>query len=194
MITEEMFLRQFEKISASFNRAISAKNLDIWYEEVESREPEIFLRACYELRYADKFPSFVNFRVAYNSAKESIEAGQPIVRSGCRMCHGGQVLWEKGDYSYAGRCGNCRGEREHDKHTVDPVAIKNDAELVLLLPTQDDDKVVPREAVRELYQFIAEVDSVRESRSDDEIVRSKNLARDRARDTINQCMETQCYE
>ncbi|MGV7222693.1 MAG: hypothetical protein ACQ9MH_14340 [Nitrospinales bacterium] len=201
MITKNSFVKQFDQLSASFNRAMTAKHLDAWYAEVEHRDPRLFLKACHKLKYGERFPNFATFRAAYQEAQASRDQGKPARQNGCKWCHDKLVIWEDGDYTRSGRCRYCYPEGE--VNVIDPKKIDRDPKLNLIKPMHGEEKEIPREALQELMGFISNADfmdsgqaksgnrapQVKIDRSaESEVIsrklRAKNLARDKARDGL----------
>jgi len=185
MITRESFVKQFDQLAASFNRAMSAKHLDAWYEEVEARDPHLFIKACTKLKYGDRFPNFASFRAAYLEARAARDHGKPTVVSGCEWCHEKLVIWEDGDYTRSGRCHFCYPKEM--ANVVDPKKIDADPKLNLIKPMQESDKAIPREALQELLGFLGEDGGIDigQIRTGDEKYRANNRARDMARDQLS---------
>jgi hypothetical protein len=182
MITKESFVKQFDQLSASFNRAMSAKHLDARYEEVENRDPSLFLKACQKLKYGDKFPNFASFRAAFIEAQTARDHGQPARPSGCEWCHEKLVIWESGDYTCSGKCRYCHPDDADN--VVDPKKIDTNPKLNLIKPLQEADEPIPREALQELMSFISGdgMMSSGQLKTGDEVFRANNLSRDHARD------------
>jgi len=151
MILEEQFQKEFDKIAASFGRNWQKKHIDEWYQEIQERDPEIFKKTCYKLRYGLKFPTFGMFQETYMEMKTQANIGKKIDQ-GCDLCVNRMVIWEEGDKGYSGHCSICY---ETDIKTIDPHLIAGNPKLKLHLKAPASDSYVSSQAVIALCQLIS---------------------------------------
>jgi hypothetical protein len=74
MITDDLFINEFEKLASAFGTTKSKDVCSKWLDEFQELEPEPFKKAMHRCQYGDRFPNWVMFRQQYRNCLPKIES------------------------------------------------------------------------------------------------------------------------
>lgn len=124
MIDREKFAHGMKRLTASFNRSISEKIIEQWFNELEECNPKVFDSTIETLMKKDHYPNMGEFWATYREC--GVSAG--IVdksKRGCEKCCDGYIIFMRKAYKdtdelyeYMGFCRTCWPEKK--KYTLDP--------------------------------------------------------------------------
>lgn len=128
MITEGLFIEEWDKVTASHGRGFTRKIADAWYAELEETDPDIFRRTMRQLalgRHNNEkrsgFPRWEDFWTIYRMTEHDL--GLSGGEIGCDKCCAGTIHYLRTfpGINFKYECvGFCRDCHPHHRFAVDP--------------------------------------------------------------------------